>query len=202
MTGVAEFNEVVLDEARVPADGIVGDLNDGWRMATTLLAHERVHTGTASVEGSRTEKRKAGRNPLPAAQLVDLARTQGRSADPLVRQELARAHTGEQVMRWLGTRRVHPSIGKLWRTRQGRFAADVAARLRFPCGMAWSAGDEESDYWQYHVLNCRGMSLGGGTDEVQRNTLGERVLGLPREPALDVDVPFRDLLRNPSARGA
>jgi alkylation response protein AidB-like acyl-CoA dehydrogenase len=200
MTGVAEFNEVFLDGARVPADWIVGDRNDGWRMATALLAHERVQTGTASVLGSRTEKRKAGRNPLPAEQLVALARAHGRADDPEVRQQLAVAHTGEQVMRWLGTRRVHPSIGKLWRTRQGRFAADVAARLQFPAGVAWSPDDAEADYWQYHLMNCRGMSLGGGTDEVQRNTLGERVLGLPREPAVDADVPFRALLRNRTTR--
>ena len=99
-------------------------------------------------------------------------------------------------MGWLGQRKAHPSIGKLWRTRQGRFAADVAAELQFPGGVAWERDDVTADYWQYHVLNCRGMSLGGGTDEVQRNTLGERALGLPKEPAADSDVPYKDLLRN------
>jgi alkylation response protein AidB-like acyl-CoA dehydrogenase len=199
MTGVAEFNEVFIDEARVPADWIVGDLYDGWRMATALLAHERVATGTSSVLGSREEQRKEGRNPLPAQQLVRLAQQRGRAADPVVRQQLAIAHSGERIMRWLGERRVHPSIGKLWRTRQGRFAADVAASLMFPLGVAWEQDDVEADYWQYHVLNCRGMSLGGGTDEIQRNTLGERVLGLAKEPSTDAEVPFRDLLRNRSA---
>jgi alkylation response protein AidB-like acyl-CoA dehydrogenase len=198
MTGVSEFNEVFIDEARVPAEWIVGDLNDGWRMATALLAHERVATGTSSVLGSRDEQRKEGRNPLPAQQLVRLAQQRGRAADPVVRQQLAVAHSGERIMRWLGERRVHPSIGKLWRTRQGRFAADVAASLEFPLGIAWDADDVEADYWQYHVLNCRGMSLGGGTDEIQRNTLGERVLGLGKEPSTDADLPFRDLLRNRS----
>jgi alkylation response protein AidB-like acyl-CoA dehydrogenase len=61
---------------------------------------------------------------------------------------------------------------------------------------AWEHDDTEADYWAYHVLNCRGMSLGGGTDEVQKNTLGERVLGLPREPGPDRNTPFRDLLKN------
>jgi alkylation response protein AidB-like acyl-CoA dehydrogenase len=196
MTGVAEFNEVFIDEARVPASWVVGDLNDGWRMATALLAHERVATGTSSVSGSRDEQRKTGRNPLPTKQLIALARAHGRADDPVVRQQLAIAHTGERIMGWLGRRRAHPSIGKLWRTRQGRFAADVAASLRFPAGVAWEAGDEQSDYWQYHVLNCRGMSLGGGTDEIQRNTLGERALGLPKEPSNDADVAYQDLLRN------
>jgi len=196
MTGVSEFNEVFIDEARLPADWIVGDLNDGWRMGTALLAHERVSTGTNSVLGSRTEKRKAGRNPLPAGQLIELAKAHGRASELALRQDLAIAYTGEQIMRWLGDRRVHPSIGKLWRTQQGRFAANVAAALAFPAGVAWEPDDGEADYWQYHVLNCRGMSLGGGTDEIQRNTLGERVLGLAREPSLDAEVPYQNLLRN------
>lgn len=183
MTGVAEFNEVFIDDARAPLDWVIGGREDGWRMATALLAHERVATGTASVNAGRaTEKTKTGRNPLPVQQLVELARTAGRDRDPQVRQRLARAHSGERIMRWLGDRSAHPSIGKLWRTRQGRAAADVAAALAFPGGIAWDGEDQESDYWQYHVLNCRGMSLGGGTDEIQRNTLGERVLGLPKEP--------------------
>ena len=185
-----------IDEARLPAQWIVGDLNDGWRMGTALLAHERVATGTNSVMGSRDEKRKAGRNPLPAKQLIELAQRTQRADDRNVRQALATAYSGERIMRWLGERRAHPSIGKLWRTRQGRFAADIAASLQFRGGMAWEADDVEADYWQYHILNCRGMSLGGGTDEIQRNTLGERVLGLPKEPVIDADVPYRNLLRN------
>ena len=196
MTGVAEFNEVFMDEARVPAAWVIGDVNDGWRMATALLAHERVATGTASVGGSRDEQRKAGRNPLPAKQLIELARRAGRAGDPTVRQQLATAWTGERIMGWLGRRRAHPSIGKLWRTKQGRYAADVAAALQFPAGVAWEADDVTADYWQYHVVNCRGMSLGGGTDEIQRNTLGERALGLPKEPGGDGEVPYKDLLRN------
>ncbi len=62
--------------------------------------------------------------------------------------------------------------------------------------MAWESDDTDADYWAYHVLNCRGMSLGGGTDEIQKNTLGERVLGLPREPGPDRNAPFSDLPRN------
>lgn len=196
MTGIAEFNEVFLDEARIPAEWVLGDVNDGWRMATALLAHERIATGTSSVSGNRDEKRKTGRNPLPAKQLIELAQTAGMSTDANIRQSLATAYTGERIMGWLGQRKVHPSIGKLWRTKQGRFAADIAASLQFPAGIAWEAGDDEADYWQYHVMNCRGMSLGGGTDEIQRNTLGERVLGLPKEPSLDAEVPYKDLLRN------
>ena len=119
---------------------------------------------------------------------------------PAAADDWREAYSGERIMRWLGERRAHPSIGKLWRTKQGRFAADIAAALAFPAGVAWTPDDTYADYWQYHVLNCRGMSLGGGTDEMQRNTLGERVLGLPREPVLDTDVPFDSVPRNRAGR--
>ena len=201
MTGVSEFNEIFLDEARIPAGWVVGDVNGGWATAVALLGHEREQTGTKSMSGTAASRSKAGRSPIPVAQLVELAERAGRRDDPLVRQELARLHAGERIVAWIGARRAHPSIGKLWRTRQGRAAADLAARLAFPASPAWPADlsverNRDDDYFAYHILNCRGMSLGGGTDEIQRNTLGERVLGLPREPGPDRNTPFRDLPRN------
>ena len=192
MTGVAHFNEVFLDGARVPSNWVVGTEGDGWRMAVALLAHERSSIG-----------RGGGRQPVPVDRLLELARSTGRTDDPLVRQDLARLHTGSQIIRWLNERPgIHPSIPKLWRSRQGRDAADVTARLAFPGGMAWlgdpmgatepdRAVGPTSDHWAYGICDSRALSLGGGTDEVQRNTLGERVLGLPREPATDRDIPFR-----------
>jgi alkylation response protein AidB-like acyl-CoA dehydrogenase len=182
MTGVAEFNEVFMTEARAPKSWVVGEVNDGWRTAVALLGHERVQTGTASVGDATEVKTKTGRKPLPFPQLVDLASQNSRLAEPLIRQDLATVYTGEKLMGWLGQRKLNPSLGKLWRTRQGRFAADLGAKLAFEGGAAYDPADADLDYWNYHILNCRGMSLGGGTDEIQRNTLGERVLGLPREP--------------------
>jgi len=173
MTGVAEFNEVFLDEARVPADWIVGDVNGGWGLAVALLAHERTSLG----RGTLTEEH-------------------GRLDDPMIRQELAAIHTGERLVPWGTARGLHPSIGKLWRTIQGRRAAQLAHELGGATAAAWEPDDVDDDYFAYHVLNCRGMSLGGGTDEIQKNTLGERVLGLPREPGPDRNTPFSDLPRN------
>ena len=197
MTGESEFNEVFLDEARIPAPWVVGDVNGGWRTAVALLAHERVQTGVASMSGSSQQRSKAGRVPIPVAQLIELARDRGRIDDPVVRQELARLHTGERIVSFLkSSPGTHPSIGKLWRTIQGRAAAELAARLAFPASPGWVGDDHDSDYFAHHILNCRGMSLGGGTDEIQRNTLGERALGLPREPGVDRDTPFKDLLKN------
>lgn len=201
MTGVSEFNEVFLDEARIPKDWVIGEVNGGWSAAVALLGHERRKTGTGSMGGAAQSRSKAGRSPIPWAQLVELAERVNRDDDALVRQDLARLYSGEAIVRWIGARNLHPSIGKLWRTQQGRAAADLAARLAFASSPAWGADladdlNAEQDYFAYHVLNCRGMSLGGGTDEIQRNTLGERLLGLPREPRPSRETPFKDLPRN------
>lgn len=195
MTGVAEFNEVFLDEARVPADWIVGEVNGGWGLAVALLAHERTSLGRGHLTDDDS-KSKAGRSPLPSSGLLARARDHGRLDDPIIRQELAAVYTGERLVPWGTTRRLHPSIGKLWRTIQGRRAAQLAHLLGGPTSTAWESDDVDADYWAYHVLNCRGMSLGGGTDEIQKNTIGERVLGLPREPGHDRNTPFCELPRN------
>ncbi len=195
MTGVAEFNEVFLDEARVPGDWVVGDVNGGWGLAVALLAHERTSLGRGNLTDDEA-KSKAGRSPLPFSGLVARAREHDRLADPLVRQELAAVYIGERLVPWGTARGLHPSIGKLWRTIQGRRAAQLAHLLGGPTAAAWDPDDVDDDYFAYHVLNCRGMSLGGGTDEIQKNTLGERVLGLPREPGPDRNTPFSELPRN------
>ena len=197
MTGEAEFNEVFMDEARIPKSWVIGEVNDGWRTAVALLAHERVQTGTSSMNSSTGQRSKSGRVPIPVGQLIELARERGRLDEPVIRQQLAKLHSGEKIVAVLGAREgLSPSIGKLWRTLQGRAAADLAAQLAFPASPAWEHHDEGADYFAYHFLNCRGMSLGGGTDEIQRNTIGERVLGLPREPGPDKNTPFSELLKN------
>lgn len=179
MTGEAEFNEVFFTDARIPRDWVIGEVNDGWRAATGLLAHERGSLGRVGAD----EKREAvGSAAVPVHYLLDLARETGRGGDPLIRQDLARAVSGEKIMDWLGRRSVHPSVGKLWRTKQARFVASVAARLAMNGAAAHDKSDAAAKFWMYHVLNAPRMSLGGGTDEIQRNTIGERALGLPREP--------------------
>jgi len=201
MTGISEFNEVFMDEARLPKEWVVGEVNGGWATAVALLGHERRQTGTKSMSGTADSRSKAGRSPIAVSQLIELARRSDRINDPIVRQELARLHSGERVVSWIGGRKLHPSIGKLWRTKQGRAAAELAASLAFPGSPAWRQDlvddrNVDDDYFNYHILNCRGMSLGGGTDEIQRNTLGERALGLPREPGPDRNTPFSDLPKN------
>ncbi len=195
MTGAAEFNEVFLDEARVPADWVVGDVNGGWGLAVALLGHERTSLGRGQLTDDEN-KSKAGRSPLPFSGLVARASERDRLDDATIRDDLAVVYTGERLVPWGTSRRLHPSVGKLWRTIQGRHCAQTAHLIGGASAMAWEPDDTDADYWAYHVLNCRGMSLGGGTDEIQKNTLGERVLGLPREPGPDRNAPFSDLPRN------
>ena len=179
MTGEAEFNEVFFTNARVPRDWVIGEVNDGWRAATGLLAHERSSLGKVNAD----EKR--GANPsaaVPVHFLLDAAARFGRNTDSVVRQDLARAYTGEKIMGWVGQRKVHPSIGKLWRTKQARFMAAIGSQIAMSAMAAYEPGDVDGEFWMYHILNSPRMSLGGGTDEIQKNTIGERALGLPREP--------------------
>lgn len=193
MTGVSEFNEVFLDEARIPADWVLGEVNGGWPLAVALLGHERASLGSGK---KSIDQSKSGRFPLPFEGLVNRARRRGLLENDVVRQELANVYIGERIVPWITQRQLHPSIGKLWRTLQGRRGAQLAHTIGGPVATAWEIDDSDADYWAYHVLNCRGMSLGGGTDEIQKTTLGERVLGLPREPGPDRNTPFSDLPRN------
>ena len=180
MTGAAEFNEVFFTDARIPKDWIVGEINDGWRAATGLLAHERNSLGNIGAD----EKREAsGHAAVPFHYLLDLAVRTGYNTDLLMRQDLARAYTGEKLMGWVGQRKVFPSIGKLWRTKQSRFVSETAARMTMAGALAQDPDDKDADFWRYFILNAPRMSIGGGTDEIQKNTIGERALGLPREPS-------------------
>ena len=189
MTGTSSFNEVFMDNAKIPASWVVGGQGDGWRMAVALLSHERSSLGAGG-----------GRQPLSVNDLIALAQESGVNADPLVRQLLADLFSGSQIITWLNLRSgIHPSIGKLWRTKQGRAASKVPSKLAFPGGVAWQGeplGSSETNRWAYGICDSPAHSLGGGTDEVQKNTLGERVLGLPREPAVDIDIPFSEVRKN------
>ena len=180
LTGTSEFNEVFFTDARVPRDWVVGEVNDGWRAATGLLAHERSSLGKVGADAKREANVSAA---VPFHYLLDIAIRTGHNTNFNTRQELMSAYIGEKVMSWTGQRKVHPSIGKLWRTKQARYVAAVGARMAMSGAAAHEMGDKDGEFWMYHILNAPRMSLGGGTDEIQKNTIGERALGLPREPS-------------------
>jgi alkylation response protein AidB-like acyl-CoA dehydrogenase len=197
MNGGASFNEVFFDEVRIPSDQILGEPGEGWRVALTTLMNERVSIGA----GRSTEKI----SPLtPIALQLELAHRRGLTGDPLVRQKLADLLIRYWVLDMVGLRirgavaagRVpgpEGSVAKLIGALLERRAADVAFDLAGPAAMAWFVGDVEAERPAQMVMAAPAAGIAGGTNEVMRNILGERVLGLPKEPSVDRDIPFRDL---------
>ena len=181
MNGDAHFNEVFLDDTPVADADRIGGLGDGWRVTVTTLAHER-----GSIGGAGSVSREA---------VLDLARRHGAGEDRLLRQRVADVLGRLQVAHQAAlrdraeARLGHPpgpkgSVAKLRMGANMRAVADLAVGLE---GQAALADDNE---WRTLFLSGPSFSIRGGTDEVQRNILGERVLGLPPEPRVDRDVPF------------
>ena len=219
MTGDSRFNEVFLTDARVPDSHRLGEEGAGWWVLQTALAYERAVMGMASsrpavaVDAAEPEGATAkahGRIPLPDLSLVDVAKAAGKADDPRIRQRLAQLHTLRKVNGWNGARAsaaaaaggsspLH-SLGKLAMSGILHSAGRLHGHL---LGMDGGLdGDEHpaSRDANYSQLNAYFTSIGGGTDQIQRNIIGERILGLPREPEVDRDVPFRDVPASPVRR--
>jgi len=177
LTGTAEFNEVFFDDARTAADLVVGAVGDGWRVAMGTLGFERGVATLGQQVGFRRE--------LDA--LVLLARESGAIADPVLRDRLARAHLRLEVMRAHALRTLHntaaegteASVAKLLWAHWHRDLGELAMQIRGAAGMV--EGDGGLDQWQRLYLFSRADTIYGGSDEVQRNIIAERQLGLPRE---------------------
>jgi alkylation response protein AidB-like acyl-CoA dehydrogenase len=186
--GVAHFNEVFLSDVRVPAENVVGEPGGGWKVARTTLRSE---SSMISGAGQATN----------FAAVLSTARRCGRTADAVIRQELARVWTDEHVLRWMGWRTqtavmtgrrdlaLHGSLLKNFFTGALKRRVELAVSIEGAEGMLWHDAEGEG-FWQYQCLNQFASRIGGGTEEVHRNNLGEQALGLPREPAVDRDVPW------------
>jgi alkylation response protein AidB-like acyl-CoA dehydrogenase len=165
---------VFLDEVFVAEDGLIGRLGDGWSVLRTMLASERAAIG-------------GGTSGRSATQLVGLVRQLGLADDPMVRQLVAATVIRERVLDLLGTRVAAPgtvpaggSVSKLLYSEHARLTADVATRI---LGAAATVIDDDvAAPWVDRLLFAPGLRIGGGTDEIQRNTIGEQGLGLPRGP--------------------
>jgi alkylation response protein AidB-like acyl-CoA dehydrogenase len=194
--GVEEFCEVFFTDVRIPADAIVGEANEGWKVATSLLGFERGEEAATNPIWFRAELDR----------IVDLAREHGRIDDPIVRDRLAWCHTKVEVMRFLGYRiltqylavgRLGPeaSVSKLYWSEYHREAVDLAISIlgadalvregrrpvRFFRTDEPGAPNSSNSWIDVFLLNSRAGTVYAGTSEVQRNILGERILGLPRE---------------------
>jgi alkylation response protein AidB-like acyl-CoA dehydrogenase len=213
VTGDSRFNEVFLTDARVPDSHRLGETGKGWWVLQTALTYERAVMGVSSRAEPRDKAgdsepegataKAHGRIPVPDLSLVELARSMNKSGDPQVRQALARLHAMRTVNEWNGVRgRAEmkaggsssvASLGKLAMSGILHYAGRVQGHL---LGMEATLDGEDhprSRDANYSQLNAYFTSIGGGTDQIQRNIIGERILGLPREPEVDRDVPFRQV---------
>jgi len=196
----AEFCEDFFDDVAIPDGNRIGEVNKGWTVTQTLLVFER---GAGRVSDRRGV---GGPGPL-APDLVRLARRSGKLDDPVVRQKMARAHTNDFVGRTLTGRigemarlgRLNAGVaayGKLFGGTYNPMRARMAAEIGGAGAMTWAADEEHGPDVATTYLNGRIMSIAGGTNEVQRNGIGERALGLPREPSFDTNKPFNQVLRD------
>jgi alkylation response protein AidB-like acyl-CoA dehydrogenase len=185
MTGGSHFAEVFLDEVRIPVANVLGEVNGGWGVAMTTLLNERVFIG-GSVKRFSTDD------------LVSLARTHGRDADPTVRQGLAGAYIRAQILTYLGFR-IRTAVGR--GEEPGPEAScmklSMAQHLRRSFDLALSiqgaAGAIGGDRWHQQFLNAPSIRIAGGSDEIQRNVIGERALGLPGDVRVDKGIPFNQI---------
>ncbi len=211
ITGEAHFNEVFINGARVRADHMLGNLNDGWRVLQTALAYERSVMGDMARGPRKLDGADEGRQGAPSqgpgaeVDLGALARRFGVNHDPLIRQAIARVHTLWTVNRWNAQRakaqlaQGEPSpilsLGKLGMSCVLHEGARVQSMIIGAEAMLDGATHRDGDAANFLALNAYFTSIGGGTDQIQRNIIGERVLGLPKEPEIDRDVPFRDVAK-------
>jgi alkylation response protein AidB-like acyl-CoA dehydrogenase len=193
MTGGASFNEVFFTEVRVPDDHRLGDVNNGWAVALTTLMNERAAIGAGGGGGTGGLLTRA----------IEMSRAFGVTSDPLVRQRLADLVVRSRVAQYTNQRALDRiragqtpgpelSIAKLASTqlsvRLGEFVAGVLGAK-----LTADSGEWGTYAWAQLVLGTPGMRIAGGSDEVMRNIVGERVLGLPKEPGIDTTSPFREL---------
>ena len=198
ITGESEFNEVFITDARVPHANLVGEPGDGWAVLQLALAHERRLMGDLA----RTSKSSGDLKP-DSNSLIGMARAAGRLSDSHIRQEIAVVEGYAAVNRW-NTRRAKNtadkveaatllSLGKIAMSRilheTARVQTEIAGGETMLAGPDHPVGDAIT----FRALNAYFTSIGGGTDQIQRNIVGERILGLPKEPEPYRDTAFRDL---------
>ncbi|MFV8165860.1 acyl-CoA dehydrogenase family protein [Mycobacterium sp. 134] len=197
ITGESHFNEVFITDARVSDAYLLGGEGNGWRVLQTALAYERSIMG----DGGR-----GSRNRTRADDLIGLAREHGRLEDPAVRKELANVlalrelnslnNARAKAAAAQGTSSSIMSLGKLAMSHILHAEARLKTEIIGAEALLAGPDNPEADDINFLTLNAFFTSIGGGTDQIQRNIIGERVLGLAKEPEVDRDIPFRQARRS------
>jgi alkylation response protein AidB-like acyl-CoA dehydrogenase len=222
MTGQAVFNEVFFDDAVCDAGDLIGGAGNGWAVTQTTLFFERTGIGAG---GSHSGFPPPGPKPgflgrragdaatIPApggdlvvriADLIPLARAQGRTGDPHVRQQLARLYTEAKVGQWTAQRakaeasrgagQAVANLGKIAQTRATKLAAETGMSILGANGMLAAPDGAEGGRFSGAMVFSPASSIYGGTDEIQRNIIAERSLGLPRDELPGKGLPYREVL--------
>ncbi len=194
MTGGETFNEVFFTDVRLPLDAVVGEVNDGWRLAKVTLGNERVSLSTGGVLW--------GHGPTALDLLAQIKRAP--VTDPVMRQNIVKVYIEHQILELIRMRTLtarirgeqpgpEASVRKILADEHGQHVMDLALSLQGASGMianahvgglsgTQGASAMEAAVWYYGFLFAQALTIGGGTGAVQRNIVGERVLGLPHEP--------------------
>jgi alkylation response protein AidB-like acyl-CoA dehydrogenase len=228
MNGHAEFNETFFTDARVPHANLIGGLNNGWAVAMATLASERssyaagAEYGVGAIPGHRSglldmavrevqdwmAVQRRGQTAFPlgsAPALIDLAREYGRTADPTIRQRIAKLYCLAEAARLTAARAKaaadagrapgpESSLGYVAGVLLARMTRDLGLDIVGAEGMLVDSDGARDGAVAMMALSSLIHGIQGGTEQIQRNILGERVLGLPKEPQVDRDVPFRELM--------
>jgi alkylation response protein AidB-like acyl-CoA dehydrogenase len=193
MTGGASFNEVFFTEVRVPDDHRLGDVNNGWNVALTTLMNERAAIGAGG----------GGGGGQLLTRVIEMVRAFGLSQDPIVRQGLADLIIRSKVQNYNNQRAMDKirqgqlpgpemSMAKLAGTDNMMRMGDFVSTVLGPKLVA-DSGEWGTYAWSQLVVGTPGARIAGGSDEVMRNIVGERVLGLPKDPGIDSKSPFNQL---------
>ena len=199
ITGGSGFNEVFFDGVRIPHENVLGPVNGGWRVGVTTLMNERATLGAG----------RAGSGADVAQRLIATARATGLAGDPSVRDALADFWIRETIVSYLGQRlraavlagRQPGPEGSLAKLAHGVLAwraGELGIRFGGMATLAWTGAapdvaGQPPHGWARALLQAPSQTIAGGTTEVQKGIIGERLLGLPKEPAVDKGVPFRQL---------
>jgi len=201
ITGSSEFNEVYFNDVRIPAENLVGVEGDGWRVARTTLMNERVALSGLSLDSAAFG---GGARKDPWALFVDSIPNR---EDARVRQFIAKSYVEKEVkeitqfranMARMSGAQPGPEGGvtKVYNAEFNKWRSNGIMNANGPAAVAWDKGDSDSENRAHAFLRARANSIEGGTSEILRTQMGERLLGLPREPEVDKGIPWKEIRRS------